>query len=92
VNLFKRRHDYPTDLDEIKARNGLYPRGDILAVPTGSSTGLSGAQQAWLDDKATDQGCLEIGPCRFLGETLVVHVQTLFDRETFVIDREGNEI
>lgn len=49
------------------------------------------AQNQWLDCKAME--VLEVGPCRFLpGGVLVVHVQTLFGPETFVIDQEGAEL
>lgn len=54
---------------------------------------LTSAQRAWLDAKATDPDCLEVGPCRFLpGGTLLVECVGLFDRTTFVVDQEGNEL
>jgi hypothetical protein len=85
-------------VNEQQAREAVKPHGSVRVLhPLKGSEDekleLSHEQKAWLDDKATDPDCLEIGPCRFLpGGTLVTEVERMFDRVTFIVDREGQEL
>lgn len=80
-------------MNEQEAREAVRPHGNVKVIPSeDESPGLSPRQEAWIEEKA-EQGWPQIGPCRWLpGGCLVVECQGLWGPETFVLDREGNEL